>query len=146
MRYFEDLKVGDEFKGPDYLLTEEEIVKFAQVYDPQPFHTEPKRAGESFFGQHVASGWQTASIGMRLLVLGEHKFAGGMIGLGVEHIRWKRPTLPNTKLHMVSTIIELRRSGKFPKHGIVKLHNVIYDEANKVLAEMETIQIVELKS
>ncbi len=146
IRYFEDLNVGQIFNGPDYLITKEEIISFAQSYDPQYFHTEPEKAGESFFGQHVASGWQTASIGMRLLVTGEHQFAGGMIGLGVEHIRWKRPTLPGMTLKMESHVTELRRSGRFPKHGIVKLRNVIMNaQTNEELAEMATIQIVELK-
>ena len=146
-RYLEDLKLNDQFLGPTYHLTADEIVKFALTYDPQSFHTEPEKAADSFFGQHVASGWQVASLGMRLLVLGEHNFAGGMIGLGVERIRWKRPTLPNTDLKMVSTITELRRSGKFPKHGIVKLHHVIKNAKDETeLAEMDTIQIVLLKT
>lgn len=146
IRYFEELSVGQTFAGPDYFVSAEEIIEFAHKYDPQYFHTEPAKAPESFFGQHVASGWQTVSIGMRLLVTGEHQFAGGMIGLGVEGIRWRRPTLPGTTLKMVSEIIQLSRSGKFPKHGLVKLKNVISNAASgEELAEMTTLQIVELK-
>lgn len=142
-RYFEDLRPGDVFEGPEYALTEAEIIRFAETYDPQPFHTDPARAPDSFFGQHVASGWQVAAIGMRLLVLGEHRFAGGMIGLGVDKIRWKRPTLPGMRLRMTSTVTELRRSGAFPQHGIVKLHHVLRDSASDlVLCEMETSQVV----
>lgn len=145
-RYFEDLKIGDEFGGPDYELTAEEIIRFAQVYDPQHFHTDPASAHDSFFGQHVASGWQVAAIGMRLLVLGEHRFAGGMIGLGVDKIRWKRPTLPGMQIRMMSKVKDLRRSGAFPQHGIVKLHHVLSDASSGVtLSEMETTQIVLLR-
>lgn len=146
IRYFEDLTLGQTFGGPTYFLSADEIIEFAQKYDPQSFHTEPDRAPESFFGQHVASGWQTVSIGMRLLVTGEHRFAGGMIGLGVEGIRWRRPTLPNTTLKMVSEIVQLSRSGKFSRHGLVKLKNVISDaNSGQELAEMTTLQIVELR-
>lgn len=145
-RYFEDLQLGDVFGGPDYELTAEEIIRFAQIYDPQSFHTDPAAAPASFFGQHVASGWQVAAIGMRLLVLGEHRFAGGMIGLGVEKIRWKRPTLPGTRIRMKSEVTELRRSGAFPKHGIVKLHHVLSDAlSGATLSEMDTTQIVLLR-
>jgi acyl dehydratase len=147
IRYFEELTLGQTFGGPQYFLDAEEIIEFAQKYDPQSFHTEPSKAPESFFGQHVASGWQTTSIGMRLLVTGEHHFAGGMIGLGVEGIRWRRPTLPGMTLKMVSEIIQLSRSGKFPRHGLVKLKNVISDATSGAeLAEMTTLQIVELKA
>ena len=147
IRYFEELAVGQKFGGPHYLLSAQEIIEFAQMYDPQYFHTEPSKASESFFGQHVASGWQTMSIGMRLLVTGEHHFAGGMVGLGVEEIRWRRPTLPGMTLKMVSEIIQLSRSGKFPRHGLVKLKNVISEATSgEELAEMTTLQIVELKA
>jgi acyl dehydratase len=146
MRYFEDLKLGQVFGAPPYEITSEKIIEFAREYDPQSFHTEPQRAPESFFGQHVASGWQTASIAMRLLVTGEHQFAGGMIGLGVEEIRWKRPTLPGMRLTMKSEIVQLSRSGKFPKHGLVKLRHKISDEiSGHHLAEMTTLQIVLLR-
>jgi len=147
MRYFEDLSLGQIFGAPAYEITADKIVEFAREYDPQYFHTEPNRAHESFFGQHVASGWQTASIAMRLLVTGEHDFAGGMIGLGVEEIRWKRPTLPGMRLLMKSEVIQLSRSGKFPKHGLVKLKHRISDEiSGQHLAELTTLQIVELKA
>jgi len=146
IRFFEDLSVGQKFSGPNYPVRAEEIIEFAHKYDPQYFHTEPIKAAESFFGQHVASGWQTVSIAMRLLVTGEHRFAGGMIGLGVEGIRWRRPTLPGTTLKMVSEIVQLSRSGKFPRHGLVKLKNVISDaNSGQELAEMTTLQIVELR-
>lgn len=143
-RYFEDLSVGQIFKGPDYLLSAEEIIEFATLYDPQSFHTDPAQASASFFGQHVASGWQTVSIGMRLLVKGDHHFAGGMIGLGVERIRWRRPTLPGMSLTLRSRVVELNTAAQFPKHGLVKLHHKILDAgAGTELAEMTTLQLVE---
>ncbi len=146
-RYFEDLYLDQRFTGPEYLLTAAEIIRFAETYDPQSFHTQPESARDSFFGQHVASGWQVAAIGMRLLVLGEHNFAGGMIGLGVESIRWRRPTLPETKIKMLSTVTGLRRTGKFKEHGIVKLHHSLMNVATQEeLAEMDTIQLVKLRA
>lgn len=143
-RYFEDLLLGQIFAGPEHLVTTEEVIRFGEAYDPQYFHTDPNRAAESFFGQHVASGWQTMAIGMRLLVTGEHHFAGGMIGLGVEDIRWRRPTVPGMRLSMKSQVTELRKSAKFPRHGLVKLHHRIFDVASaQELAEMKTLQLVE---
>lgn len=145
LRYYEDIQLGQRFKGgPAYSITEESIIAFAREYDPQYFHTEPARAAESFFGQHVASGWQTSSVCMRLLVTGEHRFAGGMIGLGVEEMRWKRPTLAGMRLIMESEVLQLSVAAKFPKHGMVKLkHRVFNEESGQLLAEMTTLQLVE---
>lgn len=37
-RWFDDFRVGERFEFGDYLVTADEIVEFAQRYDPQPFH------------------------------------------------------------------------------------------------------------
>ena len=36
--FLEDLHLGDRFDSPTIQVTEEEIVEFAQDFDPQPFH------------------------------------------------------------------------------------------------------------
>ena len=38
MPYFEDMKVGDTREFGSYEFTNENIVRFAKKYDPQPFH------------------------------------------------------------------------------------------------------------
>ena len=38
MIYFEDLEVGAETTFGTYDVTREEVIEFAQKYDPQPFH------------------------------------------------------------------------------------------------------------
>ena len=80
-RYFEDFRVGDRFRSADYTVAEAEMVDYARRYDPQPFHTEPAAAAQSFFGGLVASGWYTAAITMRLMAQSEIHVAGGLIHL-----------------------------------------------------------------
>jgi MaoC like domain len=58
------------------------ITAFAADFDPQPFHLDQDAARASFFGELVASGWQTAALTMRLLARGELQIVGGLIGLG----------------------------------------------------------------
>ena len=58
--YLEDLYIGQKFLSGTHTLTEEEIIAFAQLYDPQPFHTDKEAAKDSFFQGLAASGWQTA--------------------------------------------------------------------------------------
>lgn len=53
-----------------YLVTEREIVNFAQQWDPQYFHLDPGHAAaESPFGGLVASGTYSLAIYERLWVL-----------------------------------------------------------------------------
>jgi acyl dehydratase len=65
---FEDLTPGRTFTLPPRALTREEIVRFAREWDPQPFHLDEEAARRSHFGGLIASGWQTASLCMRLVV------------------------------------------------------------------------------
>lgn len=70
MRYFEDLERGDSFELGQETLTSEDIVEFAEQFDPQPFHLGEAGSEGSVFDGHVASGLHTLSIGSRLLVEG----------------------------------------------------------------------------
>ena len=67
MLYLEDLNVGDQFQSREYEITLEEILDFAQKYDPQVFHTDPEKAkNHPIFKGIAASGWHTSAIVMRL--------------------------------------------------------------------------------
>ena len=77
--YLEDLKVGQHFKTGSHALTEAEIIAFARQYDPQPFHTDPIAAKDTFFGGLAFRAGRRAAISMRLQVESGPQLAGGMI-------------------------------------------------------------------
>ena len=57
-RYFDDFKVGDKFTTATKTVTEDMIVEFAKVYDPQLFHIDPKAAQQTHFGGLIAGSGQ----------------------------------------------------------------------------------------
>lgn len=136
MRYFEDLKTGDKFNTAEHEMTAEEIIAFGQKFDPQAFHTDPVAAKGTLFGQLVASGWHTASVSMRLMVLGEMDLDGGVIGQGMESLRWPRPVLPGDRLRVVTEIEELRPAPARPDRGLIKLRCRTYNQHGKVVQDM----------
>ena len=140
MRFFEDLKVGDKFNTAEYEMTAEEIMAFGNKFDPQPFHTDPVAAGGTMFGRLVASGWHTAAVSMRLMVLGEMGLDGGVIGHGMETLRWPRPVLPGDRLRVVTEIRELRPA--HPERGLIKLRCRTYNQDGKVVQEMTATLLV----
>ncbi len=146
MRYFEDLKVGDSFTTATAEVTEADIVAFAKQYDPQVFHTDPNAALNSFFKRLVASGWHTAAITMRLMVQGEMKLDGGVVGQSVDSIRWPRPTLPGDRLRVVSEVVETAAAPARQTHGIVKMMNRTYNQQDKVVQEMVATLLVQRRS
>ncbi len=118
--YFEDLTPGLKFKTGAQALDGDSIKAFARQYDPQPFHTDAEAARDSFFGELVASGWHTMAVTMRLIVDGEFKPAGGVIGGGVDEFRWPIPVRPGDTLTVVSEIVESRPSKSRPEIGLVR--------------------------
>ena len=112
-RFFEDLKAGDRFRSGPYEVTEEQIISFAQEFDPQPFHLDVAVAGRTIFGGLIASGWHTAAITMRLFVQ-TLNFAEGAIGLGVDELRWPNALRPEDVLQVETEIIDLRVSRSKP--------------------------------
>ncbi len=134
-RYFEDFTEGEELVTAGRTLTEEAIVSFATLYDPQAFHIDAEAARESPFGGLIASGFQTLAIGFRLF-LDTGVFAGTSQGSpGIDHIRWLIPVRPGDTLHTVMRIVELRPSASKPDRGTLRaLMRVVNQRGEDVMA------------
>jgi acyl dehydratase len=130
-RYLEDFAVGQTFGSGRLHVSREEIRSFAAEFDPQPFHLDEAAARETFFGGLAASGWHTAALTMRLLVDSELKPAGGLIGAGVEELRWPNPVRPGDELRVGSEILDVRASKSRPSHGLVKARITTVNQNNE---------------
>src|SRR5579875_222058 len=117
--YFEDLAPGLRFRSREITVSAEEIKGFAAAFDPQPFHLSEREAEQSFFRGLCASGWHTTALTMRLLVE-SMKLAGGVIGAGMDELRWPAPVRPGDTLWVESEVTELRPSSSRPTIGLVK--------------------------
>jgi acyl dehydratase len=131
--YFEDLHTGMKFSSDrSYKVTTEEIKEFAENYDPQPFHLDEAAGESSFFKGLAASGWLTAAIVMRLRVESIH-IAGGMIGAGVEEIRWMQPVRPGDSLRTEAEVLDVRHSSSRPSFGVVRSRTMVYNQRDEVV-------------
>ena len=68
MRLIELSPPGRKVITGTMLFTAEDIIRFAQKYDPQPFHTDPEAAKRSVFGGLCASGWHTCAGWMKTYI------------------------------------------------------------------------------
>jgi acyl dehydratase len=91
VHYLEDFAVGQTYGSPRLRVDEARAIEFTKEFDPQPVHLDDKAARGTILGGLAASGWHTAAMAMRLLVEGELKPAGGIIGLGFDEFRWPLP-------------------------------------------------------
>ena len=97
-RYWDDYEIGRKYPLGTTSFTEQEIVDFAALYDPQDFHVDALAAKASPFGGIIASGWQVCAKLMRLFV--EHYLdkRTALGSPGVDEIRWLKPVRPGDTL------------------------------------------------
>jgi acyl dehydratase len=133
--YLDDLSAGLKFTSGPLTISAADIKAFAGQFDPQPFHLDEDAAQASFFGGLAASGWHTASIGMRLLVTGGPKLAGGYIGAGGE-LSWTRPVYAGDSLTLHGEIQEVKPSRSRPDRGIVTVSCDTFNQRGEVMQKL----------
>jgi acyl dehydratase len=142
--YYEDIEPGDteEYGGRE--VEKQEMVEFAEKYDPQPFHVDEEAARESFFGGLVASGWFTASVVMRMTV--DHHLGdwASMGALGVGDLRWHRPVYPGDTLSVRTEVTE--KEPRDEKTGIVRYDKEVLNQNDEVVMSMEPMVLFERRS
>jgi acyl dehydratase len=127
-RYLEDFAVGQVFKTGRKRVDKDEIFAFAREYDPQPYHLDEEAAKKSPFAGLAASGWHTAAMTMRLLVDGEFKPAGGILGVGFDELSWPRAVRPGDELRVHSEVLEVRPSKSRPDRGMIRVRNTTFNQ------------------
>ncbi|MFD2644572.1 MaoC family dehydratase [Pseudomonas japonica] len=132
--YLDDLKVGDVFVSDGHALDAEQIIAYATQFDPQPFHTDPEAARDSFFQGLAASGWHTAAITMKLLVR-SLPLARGVIGAGGE-ISWPQATRPGDVLKVTTTVLEIIPSRSKPDRGMVVVQSLTTNQRDEVCQKL----------
>jgi len=143
--YWEDLPVGTAFQSTSYQVEAEEIIGFATRYDPQPFHTDPEAAKSTIFGGLVASGWLTTAVTMRLLVGAGIDVAGGLIGLGVDELRWPKAVRPGDELHIECEVIEAATSRSRTDRGTVRIRTTTLNQKGETVQSMIATLLVPRK-
>jgi acyl dehydratase len=132
-QYLEDFAVGQVYHSGCLRVDKEQILAFAAQFDPQPYHLDDEAARQSVFGGLAASGWHTAALTMRLLIDGEFKPAGGILGVGFDDLSWPRPVRPGDELHAQSEVLEVRPSKSRPERGMIKVRTTTFNQNDEAV-------------
>jgi acyl dehydratase len=144
-RYFDDYRPGlVSHSGTEY-VHEQEVIQFAQRFDPQWIHTEPETASEGPFGGLIASGWHSASLVMRLFVSSYFNEHASLGGAGVDRLRWLSPVRPGDTLSAKFSVVEARRSRSKPDRGIVHTDVEVSRQGGEVVMTMRTISMLRIR-
>ncbi|MEG3165889.1 MaoC family dehydratase [Sphingomonas sp. PB2P19] len=129
MKYFEDIEVGATASFGAYAVTRDEVIAFAEAYDPQPFHLSDAAAARTHFGRLAASGWHTGAMTMRMLVdYLQVEPQAGLGSPGIDDLRWVKPVYPGDTLRCETEILEKRASASRPEMGIFKSRMAVFNQ------------------
>jgi acyl dehydratase len=127
-QYLEDYAVGQTYVSGRQRVDKEQIFAFAREFDPQPYHLDEEAARNSPFRGLAASGWHTAAVTMRLLVDGEFKPVGGILGVGFDELSWPRAVRPGDELRVRSEVLDVLPSKSRPDRGMIKVRNTTLNQ------------------
>ena len=142
-RTFEDIVPGERHEAGPIQVTREAIVAFAEMYDPQPFHLDEAAGDASLLGGMAASGWQTASLGMRLLFDGFVGRIASMGSPGLDEVRWLKPVRPGDSLRMSLVVTTARASATRPDRGFIGLAMDLMNAAGETVMTQTFAVIVQ---
>ena len=147
MTFFEDLEPGATAAFGRYQVTLEEVVEFAEKYDPQPFHLSDEAAAQTHFGRISASGWHTCAMVMRMMVdnITERKQAG-LGSPGLDELRWLRPVYPGDTLRVETTLIDKTASRSRPEMGSFRSEVKVFNQNDELVATMKSIGLIRRRS
>ena len=127
MRYFEDVEIGERVDLGTFTFSAAKIIAFAKEFDPQPFHLSEEGGRDSLFGGLAASGWQTASVWMKMWV--EHtrrQIAAGRAPAdamgpspGFHDLKWLKPVLAGDVISYTAVTGTKRLLASKPEWGLV---------------------------
>ncbi|MDD3446879.1 MAG: MaoC family dehydratase [Zavarzinia sp.] len=137
--YLEDIKVGDSWQGPPFLMTGAEIVAFASAFDPQPMHCDPVAAGQGRFGGIIASGWHLLARVMREYVDLSPFGDTPMLGMRVDDLCWHKPVRPGDTIHVRREIIEVKRSRSKPDRGTILTLTTVSNQDGVVVMSFKNL-------
>ncbi len=116
-KYFEDFDSGFTFECSVPGLSEDEIIEFAERYDPQRFHLDANEAAKTHFGGLIASGFQTQLLCFRPFCDGVLQQAQAVGAPGIDSLKWLRPWYPGETLDVKVTLTHKRLSSKRSDRG-----------------------------
>lgn len=141
---FADFHARQVIEAGPYLLTEAELLAFANAWDPQCFHTDPAAAAQGPHGGLIASGWQTCGIAMKLAVQSALDGSESFASPGLAYVKWTHPVRAGDALSLCATVLDTRRSASQPSLGILRWRWQLTNQADVQVLDLEATSLFKL--
>lgn len=137
MKYLEDFSVGQVFEFRSVPLTKQQIMEFAQEWDPQRLHTDEAYA-EGIHGGLIASGFQTLLTVFKPIMQDLMVDVANIGGIGFDQLRWLRPVRPEEPLNIRIEVQSLVPSRSKPDRGVLIYTLEARNPAGELVMSVET--------
>jgi len=117
-------------------VTKEDIIAFAEKYDPIYFHLDEEKAKTSLLGGLAASGFHTCALTMRMICDAYLLGSTSQGSPGVDDLKWHVAVRPGDVLHGRSIILSSRISGSRPDLLVLKLRHETYNQDDVLVLTM----------
>jgi len=117
--YYEDFLVGARFELGEHTFDQDDMIAFAEKFDPQPVHLDPQAARRTPYGGLVASGLYTCSVMMGMLTRGLLLDSSALGSTGIDEVRWLKPVHPGDTMTVSLTIEGARLSHSRFDRGVI---------------------------
>ncbi len=140
-RYYEDLVIGEVVRSSAVALNEQEIIEFANKYDPQYFHTDPVAAKASPFGGVIASGTHSIAHWCSLndTICNDIQW---ICGLGFDELRFLKVLRPDAPVYATAECTKKRLSQSDPKRGVVTYRYELKEESGDTIISFLSTNLV----
>ncbi|WP_440979267.1 MaoC family dehydratase [Sphingomonas pseudosanguinis] len=147
MVFLEDVTVGDKASFGNCHVDRDEVIAFAERFDPQPFHLSDEAAAATHFGRLSASGWHTASMTMAMIVAYYRETGFQSLGSpGVDELRWLKPVYPGDTLRCETEVLETRTSASRPEMGFVISQLTVFNQDDVAVMRFRPTLLVRTKT
>jgi acyl dehydratase len=143
--YFDDMPLGTKFATKGSTITEDAIIQYGLLYDPQPFHIDRAAAKKSIFGALVASGFQVLALSFRA-VCDTQVLTNNLGGNQAEDLKWSKPVLPNATIKVEGEVVDARESSSKKDRGILKVRYVTTNENDEEVLRFTLTHIFKRRS
>lgn len=134
--YYEDFVEGEEIDLGSCHVSADEIIEFAEEFDPAPFHLSEEGGRRSMLGKLSASGWHTCAMTMRMLCDALLSNSTGQGSPGIDELRWLAPVGAGDTLSGKGTVLSKRLSGSRPGLGLVRFRFEYFTDGAKPVLTM----------
>lgn len=138
---FDDLLPGQVIALGPTGASRDEVLAFAQAYDPQPFHLSDEAASQTYFGRLSASGWHTGALMLGLLTNNPDWPLACRGCHEIRDLRWRTPVYPDDCLSARVTVIDCDASAD-QGAGRVTFDLVLCNQTDHTVAEMTIVLAV----